>query len=138
MKPFIPLRWILLSTLFFACLVQGEETPELPGLVVAREEGGFLSLNVENHAFVLRFYDESKIQIEPDAPRGVAFWRFRGERNRQPLTRQGNALQSPQRVSPPLAFSVNISLLSMTDKDVTESHNFDLRALAKEADHNPN
>lgn len=98
-----------------------------PDLIVQREAGGHLALNVENNALVLRFYDADLNQITPDAPRAMAFWRFRNKRNRQPLTLQGNALVSPQRIYPPFAYTINISLLTMEDNDVTESHNFDMR-----------
>lgn len=98
-----------------------------PGLIVERENGGHLGLNLENNALVLRFYDADMQQIAPDHPRAMAFWRFKTKRNRQPLTLQGNALVSPQRLYPPFAYMVNISLLTMEDNDVTESHNFDMR-----------
>ena len=120
----------------FLCLIlalswpqlSAQNDPEMPGLVVPRKVGdGFIALNLENNALVLRFYDASKTQIQPDAPRAMAFWRFRNKRNRLPLTLQGNALQSPQRVYPPYAYSINLSLLTMEDNDVTESHNFDMR-----------
>jgi hypothetical protein len=101
---------------------------------VQREAGGHLALNVENNALVLRFYDADLNQIAPDAPRAMAFWRFRGDRNRLPMTRQGDALISPQRAYPPFAYTVNISVLTMEDNDVTESHNFDMRYFQKPAE----
>lgn len=118
---------LLLSLILVKSALSAEASPDVPGLVVERESGGHLVLNVENHALVLRFYDAEMNPITPDAPRAMAFWRFRNKRNRQPLTLQGDALVSPQRIYPPFAYTINISLLTMEDNDVTESHNFDMR-----------
>ena len=107
--------------------LSAQPDPAMPGVVVARESGGFLALTLVDYGLVLRFYDASKTQIQPDAPRAMAFWRFRTDRNRLPLTLEGDTLISPQRVHPPYAFNINISLLTMEDNDVTESYNFDMR-----------
>ncbi len=124
---FRPLFSLLLGLTLIGGQLSAEPSPDMPGLVVERDTGGWLALNVENNALVLRFYDANRSQIAPDAPRAMAFWRFRNKRNRQPMTLQGNALISPQRIYPPFAYTVNISLLTMEDNDVTESHNFDMR-----------
>ena len=116
--------WWMIATSSF---MMAHDESDKSCLIVERENGGHLCLDLENNALVLRFYDQDMNQIEPDAPRAMAFWRLHTKRNRQPLTLQGDALVSPQRFFPPFAYMVNISLLTMEDNDVTESHNFDMR-----------
>ena len=107
-----------------------EEEPTVTGIEAARPGGGFLGLAVEGNGYVLRFYDEEKTEIAPDAARATARWNSpqKAGQQRVVLARSGNTLRSPPRVRPPLVFIAFISLFT-EEGELIESHSFNLRSL---------
>lgn len=115
-----------------------EEAPQVEGVEVAREEGGFLGLAIDGQSYVLRFYDAEKQAIEPDVARATARWKTPGKSGRQHtvLNPAGSALRSPAVVRPPHVFRAYITLLS-EEGEMVEGHYFDLRLLNQAAPSSP-
>jgi hypothetical protein len=109
--------------------VAEEEEPKLPGSVISRPGGGFLSLTVEGLHFKLSFYDAKKKPVAVDAVRAITRWdpvNKAGE-ERSILNPAGeSALVGNVAVRPPYVFKVFITLIGPDDK-VIESHVVDFR-----------
>ncbi len=107
-----------------------EEEPTVTGIEYARADGGYLGLNVEGNAFVLRFYDEDKIETTPNAVRALARWNQpqKAGTQRAVLASTGQALRSPPVARPPYAFIVYLTLIGPDDQ-VMESVPFNIRDL---------
>jgi hypothetical protein len=107
-----------------------EVEPVIPGTVITRADGGFLSLTVEGIHFKLSFYDAKKKPIEANAIRAIARWdpvNKAGEvRSILNPTDDGKALKGNVPVRPPYVFKVYLSLIGAEDK-VLESHVVDFR-----------
>lgn len=109
--------------------VAEEAEPQLPGSVIARPGGGFLSLTVEGLHFKLSFYDEKKKPVDADAIRALARWDPpRGGQERSVLNPSGDgkSLAGNVQVRPPYVFKVFITVIGADDK-VLESHAVDFR-----------
>ncbi len=111
----------------------GAETERtVTGVEVARPGGGFLGLAIEGNAFVLRFYDEEKNEIPPDAAAHHAPARWNNPQKagwqRTVLVNNGNHMHSPAVVRPPHVFIVYLSLYT-ADSELIESHTFNTRKL---------
>jgi hypothetical protein len=106
-----------------------EEEIVLPGTVIPRAKGGFLSIQVENGALKMSFYDEKKKIMSPDVDRVAARWnpKYKAGDERRVLIRAGDgmSLVSPA-VRPPYNFKLFLTLLSADDQAV-ESYTVDLR-----------
>jgi hypothetical protein len=106
-----------------------EAEPQLPGTVITRPGGGFLSLTVEGMHFKLSFYDEKKKPVDADAVRALARWDPpRGDQERSVLNPSGDgkSLTGNVKVRPPYVFKVFITVIGADDK-VLESHAVDFR-----------
>jgi hypothetical protein len=105
------------------------DTP-LPGSVVVRPGGGFLSLSLQDGHFKLSFYDAKKNPVPADAVRATTRWDpknksgdLRSVLNPSP---DGSSLVGNVFVRPPLVFKVYLTLLG-ADDSVIESHAIDFR-----------
>lgn len=109
---------------------------KLPGQVVARAKGGFLSLAVENGKFVLRMYDAKKSQIPVEAARANARWRtnktIHEEHTVLNPADDGKALVGMEYVQPPYNFKVYLTLLN-GDGTAGEDYRIDMAAPAADA-----
>jgi hypothetical protein len=107
-----------------------EPEPQLPGSVIARPSGGFLSLTVEGLNFKLSFYDAKKKPLAADAVRAIARWdpvNKTGEvRSVLNPTDEGTALMGNVPVRPPYVFKVFLTLLG-PDGKALESHVVDFK-----------
>jgi hypothetical protein len=107
----------------------GDEAIVIPGTVVSRANGGFLSIQVENGCLKLSFYDAKKKIADPDVDRAAARWnpKYKVGDERRVLVRSedGKSLISPV-IRPPYNFKLFLTLLSADDKAV-ESYTVDLK-----------
>ncbi len=92
-----------------------EPEPKIPGFVVPRTGGGFLSLLVEDGKFKLTFYGVDKKPVAADVARASARWVVRykiaDERTILNPTDDGMALTSSKFVRPPYQFKLYLTLL---------------------------
>lgn len=91
-----------------------EPEPKIPGTVIPRGNGTFLSLTVEGGYFKLSFYDAKKKVMAPDVTRASVRWpntRGPGD-NRTMLNRAGDALAGNKVVLQPFNFNAYLTLLS--------------------------
>ena len=107
-----------------------EVEPQLPGSVIARSGGGFLSLSLEGGHFKLSFYDAKKKPVPADAVRAVTRWdpvnKTGDVRSILNPTDDGTALKGNVIVRPPYVFKVYLTLIGADDKAI-ESHVVDFR-----------
>jgi hypothetical protein len=106
-----------------------EEEIVLPGSVIKRKNGGYLSLTVEGNFFKLSFYDEKKKPASADAVRATTRWKpvnTSGE-ERSVLNPEGDgSLRGNVIVRPPFVFKVYLTLIGEDGKAI-ESHVVDFR-----------
>ncbi len=92
-----------------------EAAPTLPGTVVQRKNGTFLSVTIENTAFKVTFYDAKKKPMDPDVARAAARWDPKNKIGREHrvlnLSDDGKSLVSPV-IRPPYNFKLFLVLLS--------------------------
>jgi hypothetical protein len=107
-----------------------EPEPQLPGSVIAREDGGFLSLTVEDNHFKLTFYNAKKKPVSADAIRALLRWnpvnKSGDERSILNPTGDDTSLQGTTIVRPPFVFKVYITLIGADGKTL-ETHVVDFR-----------
>jgi hypothetical protein len=109
-----------------------EPAPKIEGVAIARKDGRWLGLAVENGHFMLRFYDkDKKPEKQADAARATARWNpvNKAGDQRVILNPAGAALTAPQFVAPPLTFRVYLTLLDADGKSI-ESLSADMRDAA--------
>lgn len=101
-----------------------EEEPVIPGFVIPRANGGYLSLTLENSNFKLSFYDAKKKPAKADVVRGRARWRVNykvgNERTILNPTPDGLALISNQFVRPPYIFKLYLTLMTDSGGDAED------------------
>ena len=106
-----------------------EAEPQLPGSVIARPGGGFLSLTVDGLNFKLSFYDAKKKPVDADAIRALARWDPPGRDQQRSVLNpsgDGKSLTGNVQVRPPYVFKVFLTLIGSDEKAV-ESHVVDFR-----------
>jgi len=112
--------------------VPAGEEPEiaLPGAVISRSGGGFLSLTIEGIHFKLSFYDAKKKPVDADAIRAITRWdpvnKTGQVRSILNPSGDGKSLTGNVPVRPPYVFKVYITLIGPEDA-VIESHVVDFR-----------
>jgi len=109
-----------------------EPAPKIEGVAIARKDGRWLGLAVENGHFMLRFYDkDKKPEKQADAARATARWNpvNKAGDQRAVLNPAGDALTAPQFVAPPLTLRVYLTLLDADGKAI-ESLSADMKDLA--------
>jgi len=106
------------------------EQPKIPGIVIAREKGGFLGLVIENSNFKLSFYDEKRKPVPSDVARATARWAghhsIYDERAVLNLSPDRMALTSSKFVQPPYTFKLYLALIAEDDNAAVESHTVDV------------
>jgi len=92
---------------------QPVKEPVIPGTVIARPNGTYLSLEVVGGKFKLSFYDKKKKPMAVDVTGGLARWpNVRGPGDsRSPLNPSGTALIGARLAPPPYNYNVYITLL---------------------------
>ena len=89
--------------------------PKIPGTVINRPNGTFLSLQVVGGNFTLTFYDKKHKPMAVDVTRANARWpNLRSAKvqwNRTVLNGSGTTLVGAKPVVPPFAFAVHFTLL---------------------------
>ncbi len=92
------------------------------GMELARKDGHWLGLAIEDGNFKLRFYDKHKKPEKPDVARAAAHWSPVGKLGElhTVLNPEGDGLvlRGPQFVSPPFTFKLFVTLLSADDQVV--------------------
>lgn len=87
--------------------------PKIPGHVINRPNGTFLSLEVVGGNFRLTFYDKKHKKMVVDVTRAIARWnntKGPGD-NRTVLNGSGTTLVGSKPVLPPFVFNVYLTLL---------------------------
>jgi hypothetical protein len=95
--------------------VKKEELPKIPGTVINRPNGNFLSLEVVGGNFKLSFYDKKHKLMTVDVTRATARWPNKRSATpsefRTVLNGSGTALVGAKPVLPPFNFTVFLTLL---------------------------
>ncbi len=100
--------------------------PKIPGMVINRPNGTFLSLQVIGGNFVLSFYDKKHKLMAMDVSRASARWpntRAPGD-NRTMLNGSGTALVGAKPVIPPYNFNVFLTLLKGDGEEAKAVENY--------------
>jgi hypothetical protein len=106
-----------------------EAEPSIPGTMIPRANGGFLSLEVERNTLKLSFYDAKRKQTEPDVARATARWdpKYKQGQERRVLNPAGDGKSlTSAPIRPPYQFKVFLNLLS-EDGDAVESYTVDFK-----------
>lgn len=107
-----------------------EAEPVVPGTVINRTDGRFLSVTVENNCFKIAFYDAKKMQEAPDVVRAAIRWSPKNkkgdERRILNAAGDGQSLLSTPPVPAPHNFRIYVTLLNDKDEAV-ETYNTDFR-----------
>ncbi len=107
-----------------------DEENKIPGTVLKRSNGSFLSITIENNCFKMAFYDAEKKQMAPDIARAAIRWSPKNKKGdeRRILNPAGDdqTLVSPPPVQPPHNFRIFVTLLNENNEAV-ESMNSEYR-----------
>lgn len=111
--------------------VPPEPEGKISGLAVARPNGGFLGLVVEDGKFKISFYNAKKKPVPVDVARASARWpvnyKVFDERTVLNPNADGTALTSPKFVRPPYTFRLYLSLFAEGSEDAVENYVIDFR-----------
>lgn len=120
---------------------KAEEKKEakIEGIVIARPNGSFLGLTLDNGTFKLSFYDKNKKPVSVDITRAAARWnpnyKQGSERIILNVAGDGKALVGSKPVRPPYAFKLFLTLLKndaagdgSAPEQAVESYTVDFRA----------
>jgi hypothetical protein len=106
-----------------------EEEPKIPGVVIARPNGAFLGLTLENGNFKLAFYSPKKLPVPADVARANARWPVHytvfDEHAILTPTTDGMALTSTKFVRPPYVFKFYLTLIVDGSAEPPESYVID-------------
>lgn len=99
------------------------------GTPVARSQGGWLGVEVRDHAFRITFYNEKKKPVAADATSAILRWPVKyqpnDERTELLPTDDPAVLASSYAVKGPLTFKLHITLLTESKPDAVESYFID-------------
>ena len=100
--------------------------PKIPGYVITRPNGTFLSLEVVGGNFHLTFYDKKHKKMAIDVTRATARWNnTRGPgANRTVLNGSGTTLVGSKPVLPPFTFNVYLTLLQGEGEEAKAVENY--------------
>ena len=108
-----------------------EPEGKIAGLAVARPNGGFLGILVEDGKFKISFYDSKKQPVAADVARAAARWpvhyKVFDERTVLNPTADGMALTSPEFVRPPYNFKLYLSLFAEGSDEAVEHYVIDFK-----------
>ncbi|HZP61603.1 MAG TPA: hypothetical protein VFB27_14860 [Opitutaceae bacterium] len=101
--------------------------PSIPGSVVTRTNGGFLSLSIdENNNFRMLFFDAKRKPAAPDVASATLHWTPLGKKEIVfvSLTPGGDgmSLASPRFIQKPFSFKLYVSLFAQGSKDAVENY----------------
>ena len=104
--------------------------PKIPGTVINRPDGNFLSLQLVGGNFVLSFYDKKHKPMGLDVTRANARWpntrSAAVQWNRTVLNGSGTALVGSKPVLPPFTFSVHLTLLKGDGEEAKVVEEYDV------------
>ena len=106
-----------------------EPEPTIPGISVARKNGGFIGIEIADGGFKLSFYDAKKKQVPYDVARATARWNpsYKKGDERRVLNPSGDGKTlTSAAVRAPYLFKLYVTLLSEDDQAV-ESFVIDFR-----------
>lgn len=108
---------------------EGDEAEAVvPGTVIARTNGTFLSVTVENNCFKIAFYDAKKKKMAADVSRASIRWNPKNKKGEERRilnpAGDGQSLEAPPPVQPPLNFRIYVTLLGENDVAM-ETYNTD-------------
>lgn len=132
MKTFVLLTVVLLGAVTgFAATAApaAKPEPELPktGMNLARDDGGWINVEVQGVAFVVSFYNAKKEPVPADVRHGLVRYVYVGkprDRSVLTLTAGGMKLTSPSDVKPPHVFRVHLALFNKDPDDLAETFAF--------------
>jgi hypothetical protein len=100
--------------------------PKIPGYVIKRSTGGYLSLAVVDGKLTLTFYDAHKKQVPADVARARARFavRYKATEERIVLnpTADGSALTSAQFIRPPYIYRIFLTLFAEGNDEPVEHY----------------
>ncbi len=109
------------------------EEPKIEGIVIARPNGTFLGLKIEDNKFKLSFYNKKKKPMQVDVARASLWWNpnFTVSRERTVLnpTPDGKSLDGGIPIRGPHAFIVHLALIQGDGDaaDATEAYTVDFK-----------
>jgi hypothetical protein len=99
-----------------------EPEPQINGIAVPREKGGFIGISVENSNFKVRFYDDKKKPIAADVARASLRWTSTKRKGDEYMvltpSEDGKSLTSDRVVPAPYSFRLFLRLLQ-ADESLT-------------------
>jgi hypothetical protein len=105
--------------------------PTIPGFVIPRTSGGYLSLQVVEGKFMLRFFGADKKPVPVNVARAAVRWivHYSVLNERTVLNPNGDntALTSPKFVRPPYLFKLYLTLLGPEGEESVEDYVIDFR-----------
>lgn len=118
---------------------KNEAEPKIEGIAIARPDGTYLGIALENGSFKLSFYDNKKKPARPDVPRAAARWnpsqKIGSERIILNPSADGKALVGNKPVRPPYTFKLYLTLLkgeaagdAAAPTSAVETYTIDFRA----------
>jgi len=121
------LHWLVVALLAMPLAHAAESAvePQLPevGLNIARTQGGWINLVVENNRLVATFFNAERKPVPPDVARIAARIVYPAREDRHVvLNPEGDALVSPPKVRPPHVFRVFLRLLVEGENETPETY----------------
>ncbi len=105
--------------------------PTIPGFVIPRTSGGYLSLQVVDGKFKLSFFGADKkpvpVNIARAAVRWIVHYSVLNERTVLNPNADNTALTSPKFVRPPYLFKLYLTLLGQEGEEAVEDYVIDFR-----------
>ncbi len=134
MKTFVLLTLVLLGAATgFAAAPEAKPKPELPktGMNLARDDGGWINVEVQGVSFVVSFYNARMEPVLADVHHGLVRYAYIAksrDRSVLTLTDDGMKLTSPSDVKPPHVFRVHLALFNQDPDDLAETFAFSYNA----------
>jgi len=108
-----------------------ESEGTVAGVPVARAQGGWLGVEVQDRTFRITFYNEKKKPVPADATSAILRWPVHYQPNDERIqlspTDDPSVLASPYVVKGPLSFKLHITLLTESKPEAAESYVIDFQ-----------